>query len=66
MSAIALCIVASFGSLLVAADPIQEFRRFRQLGVDGVFTDFPDLAVAAYRPDSLAGERGRPPDTKKE
>lgn len=47
-------------------DPIQEFRRFRQLGVDGVFTDFPDLAVAAYRPDSLAGGRGRPPDTKKE
>ena len=47
-------------------DPIQEFRRFRQLGVDGVFTDFPDLAVAAHRPDSLAGGRGRPPDTKKE
>ena len=25
-----------------------EFEQFRQLGVDGVFTDFPDLAVKAY------------------
>ena len=41
-------------------DAIQEFRRFRRLGVDGVFTDFPDLGVAAYRPDSAARGRGRP------
>ena len=26
-----------------------EFLQFRQLGVDGVFTDFPDVAVASYR-----------------
>jgi glycerophosphoryl diester phosphodiesterase len=26
-----------------------EFLQLRKLGVDGVFTDFPDLAVAAYR-----------------
>ena len=25
-----------------------EFERFRQLGVDGVFTDFPDVGVKAY------------------
>jgi glycerophosphoryl diester phosphodiesterase len=25
-----------------------EFEQFRSLGVDGVFTDFPDLAVAVY------------------
>jgi len=26
-----------------------EFDQFRRLGVDGVFTDFPDLAAATYR-----------------
>jgi len=26
-----------------------EFRQFRELGVDGVFTDFPDVAVKTYR-----------------
>jgi glycerophosphoryl diester phosphodiesterase len=26
-----------------------EFAQFRQLGVDGVFTDFPDVAVKTYR-----------------
>jgi len=26
-----------------------EFNQFRRLGVDGVFTDFPDLAAATYR-----------------
>jgi glycerophosphoryl diester phosphodiesterase len=26
-----------------------EFDQFRRLGIDGAFTDFPDLAVAAYR-----------------
>jgi glycerophosphoryl diester phosphodiesterase len=25
-----------------------EFEQFRQLGVDGVFTDFPDVGVRAY------------------
>lgn len=30
-------------------DIAAEFRDFQKLGVDGVFSDFPDLAVAAYR-----------------
>jgi glycerophosphoryl diester phosphodiesterase len=30
--------------------PEAEFEQFRQLGVDGVFTDFPDVAVKAYGP----------------
>jgi len=29
-------------------DAAKEFNAFRQLGVDGVFTDFPDAAAAAY------------------
>ena len=29
-------------------DPLAELRQFRELGVDGVFTDFPDLAVKAF------------------
>ncbi len=33
-----------------------EFLQLRQLGVDGVFTDFPDAAAAAYRDNS--GGRG--------
>jgi len=35
-------------------DPLAEPRRLRQLGVDGMFTDFPDQAVEALggRPDS--------------
>ncbi len=28
--------------------PEEEFQQFRQLGVDGVFTDFPDIASRAY------------------
>ena len=28
--------------------PEAEFEQFRQLGVDGVFTDFPDVAVTSY------------------
>jgi glycerophosphoryl diester phosphodiesterase len=32
-------------------DALAEFRDFQKLGVDGVFSDFPDLAVAAYRGD---------------
>lgn len=30
-----------------AGDPVAEYRLFYQLGVDGLFTDFPDTAVAA-------------------
>lgn len=30
-------------------DPLAEVRRLRDLGVDGLFTDFPDLAVKALR-----------------
>jgi glycerophosphoryl diester phosphodiesterase len=30
-----------------------EFDQFRRLGVDGVFTDFPDLAVTTYRGASV-------------
>jgi len=33
-----------------------EFDQFRRLGVDGVFTDFPDLAAATYR-GRTAGSR---------
>jgi glycerophosphoryl diester phosphodiesterase len=29
--------------------PEAEFEQFRQLGVDGVFTDFPDVAAKSYR-----------------
>ena len=32
-------------------DVAAEFRELQRLGVDGVFSDFPDLAVAAYRGD---------------
>lgn len=31
-------------------DPLAEYRRLASLGVDGVFTDFPEQAVAALRP----------------
>jgi len=30
--------------------PEAEFEQFRQLGVDGVFTDFPDVAARTYQP----------------
>lgn len=30
-------------------DPKEEYRRFYEMGVDGVFSDFPDAAVAARR-----------------
>jgi glycerophosphoryl diester phosphodiesterase len=29
-------------------DGVAEFDQFRRVGVDGVFTDFPDVAVKAY------------------
>ena len=28
-------------------DPLNEYARYFQIGVDGVFSDFPDTAVAA-------------------
>ena len=31
-------------------DVALEFRRFRDLGVDGIFTDVPDAAARALRP----------------
>jgi glycerophosphoryl diester phosphodiesterase len=31
------------------ADPGAEYRQFLALGIDGLFTDFPDHAVAAVR-----------------
>lgn len=30
-------------------DFVAEFRQFRALGVDGIFTDFPDVAARALR-----------------
>jgi glycerophosphoryl diester phosphodiesterase len=33
-----------------AGDPAAEYRAFAALGVDAVFSDFPDTAVAALRP----------------
>ncbi len=30
-------------------DPGAEYRQFHDLGVDGVFTDFPDVAIRAFR-----------------
>jgi glycerophosphoryl diester phosphodiesterase len=33
-------------------DPLKEYEQFYQLGVDGVFTDQPDLAVRARSPGS--------------
>jgi glycerophosphoryl diester phosphodiesterase len=30
-------------------DPLSEYRQFRDLGVDGIFTDFADVAAAALR-----------------
>lgn len=31
-----------------AGDPVKEYLRFRELGVDGLFTDFPDVGVRAF------------------
>ncbi len=41
---------APFLAPAYAGDPAAEYRAFAALGVDGVFTDFPDDAVAALRP----------------
>ena len=38
-----------------AGDPAAEVRRFARLGVDGLFTDFPDTAVQALRAKKPGG-----------
>ena len=35
-------------------NPELEFQQFRDLGVDGIFTDFPDVAVRALRPTATS------------
>ena len=40
-------------------DPIEEYRQFYRLGVDGVFSDFPDTAVTARSLAGLAGNACR-------
>jgi glycerophosphoryl diester phosphodiesterase len=40
---------AAFLSPAYGGDPAREFRQFAEIGVDGIFTDFPDLAVEALR-----------------
>jgi glycerophosphoryl diester phosphodiesterase len=37
--------------------PEAEFEQFRQLGVDGVFTDFPDVAAKSYQSPREGGRR---------
>ncbi|MEO6024506.1 MAG: glycerophosphodiester phosphodiesterase [Burkholderiales bacterium] len=39
-------------------NPISEYLRFYELGIDGVFSDFPDTAVTARTLFGLARERG--------
>jgi glycerophosphoryl diester phosphodiesterase len=36
-------------------DPAAEYRAFAELGVDAVFTDFPDTAIAAFSRDRATG-----------
>jgi len=40
----------AFLSPSYGGDPTREYRQFAELGVDGIFGDFPDVAVAALRP----------------
>ena len=40
-----------------AGDPAAECRRFRSLGVDGFFTDYPDVAARAFAGGFSAGVR---------
>jgi glycerophosphoryl diester phosphodiesterase len=40
---------AMFLSPTYAGDPKQEIRQFGDLGVDGIFTDFPDVAASVLR-----------------
>ena len=39
----------AFLSPSYGGDPIKEYRQFAELGVDGIFGDFPDVATAALR-----------------
>ena len=39
----------AFLSPSYGGDPIKEYRQFAELGVDGIFGDFPDVAFAALR-----------------
>jgi glycerophosphoryl diester phosphodiesterase len=39
----------AFLSPSYGGDPVKEYRQFAELGVDGIFGDFPDVAVAALR-----------------
>ena len=39
----------AFLSPTYGGDPLKEHRQFASLGVDGIFTDFPDVAFAALR-----------------
>ena len=40
----------AFLSPSYGGDAIKEYRQFAELGVDGIFGDFPDVATAALRP----------------
>ena len=40
----------AFLSPSYGGDPLREYRQFAELGVDGIFGDFPDVAAAALRP----------------
>jgi glycerophosphoryl diester phosphodiesterase len=40
---------AQFLSASYGGDPAKEYEQFRALGVDGLFTDFPDVAARAFR-----------------
>ena len=51
---------APFLAAQYAGDPSAEYRQFAALGIDGLFSDFPDHAVAALRLGSESGsESGR-------
>ena len=41
----------------LAGDPINEYVRSYRLGIDGLFTDFPDTAFAAREIHRLTGRR---------
>jgi glycerophosphoryl diester phosphodiesterase len=42
---------ATFLSPSYGGDPRREYEQFASLGVDGLFTDFPDVAASAFRRD---------------
>lgn len=41
-------------------DPLREYRQFFELGVDGVFSDFPDTALRARESFDIATRSGQP------